>query len=288
MAETLRSNSRVALLDNLFLFDTFMTEICPPHPLSSADQCGHESWELDDAEERQLWMSSPPPLDPSCDASKLRYSWSSSTMSVSPPTTQASPTSPPPGPLAAWGSNSPSSTSTLQTKSQKLSDAVLDGNCELLRTLLLQGANTEEVADESMGYRPLHMATTWRHLEAISLLLGAGADPHASDHLGNTPLHLAAAQGLLRETQLLQDAGADPLAPNAEGSTAIHLASAGGHGAVIQALLRHKGGTNTCPGAARSGSGPDPGAGAGGAGGDNDADGWEHGWDGTPRPPPTL
>lgn len=59
---------------------------------------------------------------------------------------------------------------------------------------------------------PLHLASEYGKLQAISLLLKAGAKVNATSMEGYTPLHLAASRGLKETVGLLLGAGANPSA----------------------------------------------------------------------------
>ncbi len=108
----------------------------------------------------------------------------------------------------------------------------------LAETLLYAGANLE--AGTRIGdYRPLHIASRKGHADVVRVLLDAGADHGAaSRNSGVLALHLAAASGSVPTVQALLDAGADPNAR--EGSwdqTPLVFAAAENRVAVIQALL---------------------------------------------------
>lgn len=118
--------------------------------------------------------------------------------------------------------------------------AAFFGRTEVVRGLLLRGANASAVAQNAMQVQPLHSAAALRQLEVARLLVAAGADVNARQHGGWTPLHAAAAGGDLALVLLLLDHGADPRQPNDQGADAIGLAQSKGH-AEVAALLTGRG-----------------------------------------------
>lgn len=62
------------------------------------------------------------------------------------------------------------------------------GRVDIVRWLLEQGANVEDVAPHEC-YKPALCAAAYcKRLEVVALLLAAGAKLEADDHFGNTPL----------------------------------------------------------------------------------------------------
>lgn len=114
------------------------------------------------------------------------------------------------------------------------------GHEEVVRRLLVLGAQVDLAATNAMGVAPLHAAVAGRHEAVTGLLLAAGANPNAASHGGWRPVAQAAAHGDLGILKSLLDHGADPGPRNDEGKSALALAlEKGQEGAA--ALLRARG-----------------------------------------------
>ena len=124
-----------------------------------------------------------------------------------------------------------------------LHSAAGNGNAELVRRLLVNGANPN--AKNKDGGTPLHdAARLGANADTISALLEAGADIDARDNFGNTPLHAAAIIGRAIAARTLLGAGATPNLPNAHGQTAQFYAMYTANGAmeIVAAIEAAQGG----------------------------------------------
>ena len=116
--------------------------------------------------------------------------------------------------------------------------AALNGDAELVQTLIYAGANTRATTRLG-GYTPLFMASKAGNAAAIDVLLKAGADPKAAAVDGLTPLMMAAVSGDPKSVQSLLDHGADVNARESEnGETAMSFAAALNRPDAIQVLLK--------------------------------------------------
>jgi ankyrin repeat protein len=114
------------------------------------------------------------------------------------------------------------------------------GHANLVRVLLLIGANINGEGWPSTAARPLIWAAQAGHANVVKLLLDKGADVNAKDDRGVTPLMIAADRGNLDIVRLLLDKGADvhargndpftgcPFASPGNGWTALACAAYGG------------------------------------------------------------
>ena len=85
--------------------------------------------------------------------------------------------------------------------------AALDGNTEIVKELLQQGADINQRDDN--GRTALMFAVINTHYETVKVLLDYGADVNATSNKGGTALMGAASAGDLRIAQALLDKGAD-------------------------------------------------------------------------------
>jgi ankyrin repeat protein len=153
-------------------------------------------------------------------------------------------------------------------KKTSLNEAAARGRIASVETLLAQGADPNEVAND--GQTALYRAAEEGHAEVAGVLLKAGADPNRADHhhrtpltqavwLGHdevvrllldagahvegyghgamTPLMVAVHEGKLEMVERLVEAGADVRACTTEGGTALHQAAAQGRSKAAQLLL---------------------------------------------------
>ena len=74
--------------------------------------------------------------------------------------------------------------------SNPLSQAIVDGNLEIVHALLVRGLGIN--VRESNGGTPLHFAAEKGHLEVVRELVAKGANINAKLINGCTPLHIAA------------------------------------------------------------------------------------------------
>lgn len=97
--------------------------------------------------------------------------------------------------------------------------ASIKGQTALARQLIDKGADVNKP-----GWAPLHYASTYGHLELMSLLLEHHAYIDAASPNESTPLMIAAMYGTASAVKLLLEAGADPMLRNAQGLSAFDFA----------------------------------------------------------------
>ena len=102
--------------------------------------------------------------------------------------------------------------------------AILDGDLEVARKLLAEGADANAADDN--GWTPLHVAAAASNAACVALLLETGANVEAKDSFGNTPLVKAvfASSGRGECILLLRAAGANETERNNHGVSAVSLA----------------------------------------------------------------
>ena len=83
----------------------------------------------------------------------------------------------------------------------------MEGHAEVVRTLLLAGANPN-VAERATGSFPLHPAVKEGHVTTVAALIDGGADVNVVEVDGQTPLYIAAEEGSGEIVRLLVAAGA--------------------------------------------------------------------------------
>ncbi|MCT8138035.1 ankyrin repeat domain-containing protein [Anaerobacillus sp. CMMVII] len=103
-----------------------------------------------------------------------------------------------------------------------LMEASIDGNMEEVETLLITGADPNELNE--FGESALLFAVIYESPEVIQLLLEYGADPNIQDNYGWTPLMSAVMMDNLEVAELLLNAGADPLLADEDGMSSIDYA----------------------------------------------------------------
>lgn len=108
------------------------------------------------------------------------------------------------------------------------------GDVELLKQLLEQGANVDEVDEE--GRTALHFACGYGELDCARVLLDKSAKLDSVDNNKNTALHYAAGYGQAESVKLLLEAGADRTAKNMDGKTALEVAQLNDQADVVKAL----------------------------------------------------
>lgn len=119
-----------------------------------------------------------------------------------------------------------------------VADAAQGGDIELVRQLLVQGADVN--AAQGDGMSALHWAALGGHVDMIEVLLYAGANTEAITRLGAyTPLHLASRNGAGSAVAALVTGGANPDATATTGAAPLHLAAASGSVEAVNALIEH-------------------------------------------------
>ncbi len=117
-----------------------------------------------------------------------------------------------------------------------VADAAQSGDFETMRTLLREGVDVNGAQGD--GMTALHWAALRGDLEAAEMLLQADANVKARTRLGAyTPLILAAEGGHGDVVDALLRAGADPNAATSTGATPLMLAAASGSVPSVRALL---------------------------------------------------
>ncbi|KAG6750791.1 hypothetical protein POTOM_045306 [Populus tomentosa] len=109
------------------------------------------------------------------------------------------------------------------------------GHLEVLRLLLLKGANVNALTKD--GNTALHLAVEERRRGCTRLLLASGAKADARNNGdGDTPLHIAAGLGDGNMVKLLLHKGANKFIRNKNGKIAYDIAAEDGHARLFDAL----------------------------------------------------
>jgi ankyrin repeat protein len=110
------------------------------------------------------------------------------------------------------------------------------GNEEIVRHLLLKGADPNQTSNNGYNVNPLYTAVS-SNFEAIAKLLVEGGAEVNIIQAGNlTPLHAAASNGNIEMLILLLENGADVLIKDDNGQTPAHSAQAKGHHEIAKIL----------------------------------------------------
>eukprot|EP00899_Mesostigma_viride_P001956 jgi/Mesvir1/11761/Mv00131-RA.1 len=112
--------------------------------------------------------------------------------------------------------------------------AASDGNVELLKQLLSEGADKDE--QDSEGRTALHFACGYGEIKCAEALLEAGASVDATDVNNNTALHYAAGYGRTDAVQLLLDHGASITLRNMDGKMPADVAKLNNQDEVVKLL----------------------------------------------------
>lgn len=119
-----------------------------------------------------------------------------------------------------------------------VADAAQQGDTEMVRSLLREGADVN--AAQGDGMSALHWAAVTDAEEMIGVLLYAGANTESTTRLGGyTPLHLASREGNAAALDALLSGGADVDAVTTTGIGALHYAAASGRADAVETLVRH-------------------------------------------------
>lgn len=97
-------------------------------------------------------------------------------------------------------------------------------NEEIIRFLILNGANPNIPSNNSYRIYPLHTAVANSSTMIAKMLIEGGAECNVSQYSGITPLHLAAKNGDIELLITLLEAGADVNSKNNEGYKPSDLA----------------------------------------------------------------
>jgi len=119
---------------------------------------------------------------------------------------------------------------------QPLGLASFFGHAELVRLLLVRGAEVNVASRNAQRVMPLHSAVAGRHLDITRALLEHGADVNAVQEDGFTPLHEAAQNGQLELLEVLLAAGAAMGARKGDGQTPLDTAREAGHENIVRRL----------------------------------------------------
>ena len=111
-----------------------------------------------------------------------------------------------------------------------------NGQLDIVRALLDQGADVNETSSIGSRRSALHVASLAGKIEVAILLIERGAQVNLRSRGGSVPLHLASVTGNLAVARLLLDHGASVNASTRHGWTALHLASGEGHLHIAQLL----------------------------------------------------
>ena len=117
-------------------------------------------------------------------------------------------------------------------------DAAMQGNKDIVRSLLKDGADVNTTAAD--GMTALHWAAQKGDVELAKILLYAGANVRATTRIGGyTPLLMASKNGDAPMIGTLSTAGADPNGATSNGTTALMLAAAAGKPDAVTMLIEH-------------------------------------------------
>ena len=105
-----------------------------------------------------------------------------------------------------------------------LSLAAYFGNEDVIRALLLSGANPNIPSKNGFNVYPIHSAVASNYTMIAKMLLEAGADINVVQKSGATPLHSAAHNGNIELLIVLLEAGAIVSAKMEDGKTAADKA----------------------------------------------------------------
>lgn len=129
-------------------------------------------------------------------------------------------------------------TSKDRPPSQRLVDAVYEGDAKTVRKELKKGVFNVNLAD-SFGDTLLCTAAMRGSLEIVQFLLDAGADVNLKDSHDGTPLHHASGRGHVSVVRLLLEKGALVDTFDQYGDTPLYYAYDDGHWETAQVLLEH-------------------------------------------------
>ncbi|MCA9487373.1 MAG: ankyrin repeat domain-containing protein [Nanoarchaeota archaeon] len=96
------------------------------------------------------------------------------------------------------------------SKVDQLCDASIEGNLNLVKSLVMQGVSVDsECSGDGGGLKPLHLASLYDNWEIVEYLLEKGANIETTNKNGFTPLLWAVDQNSLNTVKILVENGAD-------------------------------------------------------------------------------
>ena len=110
-------------------------------------------------------------------------------------------------------------------------------NLNLVRDLIVLGANVNWQDEENYNSTPLHVVSIFGSVEIARMLIDAGADLNVQDKDGWTALHEAARNGQVEVARMLIDAGADLDVQGKWNRTPLHWAARDGEVEIAKVLL---------------------------------------------------
>jgi ankyrin repeat protein len=116
--------------------------------------------------------------------------------------------------------------------------ACMNGQKEVVRALLFQGANSNEIGNNN--WTPLHVAVLNGHKDVVSLLLERSAVIDAVEDEGSTPLYYACWEGHKEIVKFLLSKGANARAVNLVKRTPLHRAVMTNDIEIVKLLLEAK------------------------------------------------
>ena len=122
------------------------------------------------------------------------------------------------------------------TAVESLHDAAREGDTALLKRLLENGVDIEEVAGKYLE-RPIHVAAWKGHRYIVESLLNRGANIEAKNKDGCTALIAAARKGHRSTVECLLNRGVNIEAKDDNGHTALSAAAWYGHKSIVECLL---------------------------------------------------
>lgn len=115
--------------------------------------------------------------------------------------------------------------------------AVHFGNEDIVRHLLLKGANPNQTSNNGYHVNPLFTAVSANFDGISKLLIEAGAEVNVIQSGNLTPLHMAAANGNIEMLIILLENGAVVHIKNENGETPSDMAAAKGHHEIAKILV---------------------------------------------------
>jgi hypothetical protein len=124
-----------------------------------------------------------------------------------------------------------------QKRSKSLNQAVVDGDIDLVKSQISEGADLN--SKNRMGWTLLQTAIRNKRMDIAQLLIDKGADVNAKDNRGRTPLHFAVESGQKAIVETLIAKGADVNVMDGRFDNALSLAKKNGQAEITQLLIKH-------------------------------------------------